>query len=249
MAAEPQLADLRRQLAALGYDGGGLAAAAAPLVAALLGDLVRATDSYRELKAAAGEAGQAGQTAQYQVGRAFAFAAEPKPLVLVRVRVRQMEGHPAPVLQCLCVTTHSSHPPAPVPQAEVLRREVGRLTAENSRLHADLLREADARAALEAEAYQRGKAAEAAAAELQYARTAALERATELERERDGLKAKVRELLCIGQHHGGGGGCWEWWGRVGTASTQVAPQLCQALTTLSCMCILETSAVPNLALL
>ena len=93
---------------------------------------------------------------------------------------------------------------------EVLRREVGRLTAENSRLHADLLREADARAALEAEAYQRGKAAEAAAAELQYARTAALERASALERERDGLKAKVRELLCIGQHHGGGG-CWEGW--------------------------------------
>ncbi|PRW50911.1 basal body [Chlorella sorokiniana] len=153
MAADPQLADLRRQLAALGYDGGSLAATAAPLAAALLGDLVRATDSYRELKAAAGEAGQAGQTAQYQV--------------------------------------------------EVLRREVGRLTAENSRLHADLLREADARAALEAEAYQRGKAAEASAAELQYARTAALERAASLERERDGLKAKVRELLCIGQHHGG----------------------------------------------
>lgn len=89
----------------------------------------------------------------------------------------------------------------------MLRREVGRLTAENSRLHADLLREADARAAHEAEAYQRGKAAEAAAAELQYARTAALERAAALERERDGLKAKVRELLCIRQHHGGGG-CW-----------------------------------------
>ncbi len=67
MATDPQLADLRRQLAALGYDGGGLAAAAAPLVAALLGDLVRATDSYSALKAAAGAAGQAGQTAQYQV--------------------------------------------------------------------------------------------------------------------------------------------------------------------------------------
>ncbi|KAI7844734.1 hypothetical protein COHA_001619 [Chlorella ohadii] len=153
MATDPQLADLRRQLAALGYDGGGLAAAAAPLVAALLGDLVRATDSYSALKAAAGAAGQAGQTAQYQ--------------------------------------------------AEVLRREVGRLTAENSRLHAYLLREADARAAHEAEAYQHSKKAEAAAAELQYARTAALERAAALERERDGLKAKVRELLCIGQHHGG----------------------------------------------
>lgn len=71
MATEPQLADLRRQLGALGYDAGGLAAAAAaPLVAALLGDLVRATDSYRELKAAAGDAEQAGQAAQYQVGRA-----------------------------------------------------------------------------------------------------------------------------------------------------------------------------------
>lgn len=123
-----------------------------------------------------------------------------------------MEGHPARPPLPFRIPPHNLHLPATLPQAEVLRREVGRLTAENSRLHADLLREADARAAHEAEAYQHSKKAEAAAAELQYARTAALERAAALERERDGLKAKVRELLCIGQHHGGGG-CWE--GQVG----------------------------------
>lgn len=59
---------LRRQLGALAYDAAGLTPAAAPLVAALLSDLVRATDGYREQQARAGGADQAAQTVQYQVG-------------------------------------------------------------------------------------------------------------------------------------------------------------------------------------
>lgn len=67
MAAQVQLEGLRRQLEGLQYDAAGLTPACAPLVAALLGDLVRATDSYCELKGAAAEAQQASQTLQYQV--------------------------------------------------------------------------------------------------------------------------------------------------------------------------------------
>lgn len=65
---ETQLAGLRRQLGALAYDAAALTPAAAPLVAALLADLVRATDSYQEVKGRAGDAGAAAQSAGYQVG-------------------------------------------------------------------------------------------------------------------------------------------------------------------------------------
>ena len=67
MCSEGQLAALRRQLGELSYDAGGLTAAAAPLVAALLSDLARATDSYRELEAQCRGTRQASQTVQYQV--------------------------------------------------------------------------------------------------------------------------------------------------------------------------------------
>lgn len=66
---EAQLAGLRRQLGALAYDAAALTPAAAPLVAALLADLVRATDSYQEVKGRAGDAGAAAQNAGYQVRR------------------------------------------------------------------------------------------------------------------------------------------------------------------------------------
>ena len=67
MPGDGQLAALRRQLGGLQYDAGGLTPAAAPLVAALLGDLLKASGSYRSLQAQAGDAGQAAQTLQYQV--------------------------------------------------------------------------------------------------------------------------------------------------------------------------------------
>ena len=69
MVGDAQLVSaLRRQLGELAYDSTALTAEAAPLVAALLADLVKATDSYRALKVQAGDAGQASQTLQYQVG-------------------------------------------------------------------------------------------------------------------------------------------------------------------------------------
>ncbi len=68
MAADTQVAALRRQLGGLSYDASGLSAAAAPLVAALLDDLVKATDSYRALKAQTASDGQAFQSLQYKVG-------------------------------------------------------------------------------------------------------------------------------------------------------------------------------------
>lgn len=81
----------------------------------------------------------------------------------------------------------------------MLRREVGRLNVENSRLHADLLQEADARAAADSAAYQHSKQLEAQAAEAACARGAALKAAAAMERERDGLRKKVRDLLSVGQ--------------------------------------------------
>lgn len=92
-------------------------------------------------------------------------------------------------------------------QVEVLRREVGRLSGENARLHKDLLSEAEARAAQGAAAADAARAAEAAAADAALARRQALERAAAVERERDALRAKVRDLLAFGARHAGGG-CW-----------------------------------------
>ena len=86
-----------------------------------------------------------------------------------------------------------------------MKREAGRLTAENSRLHQDLLAEADARGAQQAAAYQRAKQLEAQAADSHFAKQQALERAAGVERERDGLRGKVKGLLGFGQHHEGGG--------------------------------------------
>ncbi len=68
MAGDAQLmAALRRQLEQLAYDAAALTPQTAPLVAALLSDLVKATDSCRALKVQAGDAGQSSQTLQYQV--------------------------------------------------------------------------------------------------------------------------------------------------------------------------------------
>lgn len=102
-------------------------------------------------------------------------------------------------------THNAPHHPGTTLQAEVLRREVGRLAGENARLHQDLLREADARAAQGATAAEAARAAEAAAADAALARQQAMERAAVLEHERDGLRAKLRDLLAFGAHHAGGG--------------------------------------------
>ena len=83
-------------------------------------------------------------------------------------------------------------------QVEVLRREVGRLTAETNRLHGDLLAEAEARAAAEAATRQQSQRAEARAADAEFAKQQALQRGAELERERDGLRARVHDLLAFG---------------------------------------------------
>lgn len=74
VAGPAQLAGLRAQLEGLQYDAAPLTPAAVPLVAALLGDLVRATDSYRELKARAAGEGEASQALRYQVRGAHVAA-------------------------------------------------------------------------------------------------------------------------------------------------------------------------------
>ena len=65
---DAQLAAVRRRLAALAYDAGGLTPAAAPLVATLLDELGRASGAYRTLQAQCSDAGKASQGSQYQVG-------------------------------------------------------------------------------------------------------------------------------------------------------------------------------------
>ena len=47
----------------------------------------------------------------------------------------------------------------------------------------------------------------ARAADALFAKQQALERAAGVERERDGLRGKVKDLLSFGRHHEGGG-CW-----------------------------------------
>lgn len=85
-------------------------------------------------------------------------------------------------------------------QVEVLRREVARLTSENARLHSDLLHEADARQAGEHAAALRVGELEGRLAEAQLAQRQALDAAKAGEKEREGLKAKVVDLLAIGRH-------------------------------------------------
>lgn len=91
----------------------------------------------------------------------------------------------------------------------MLHREVGRLTGEIDRLHQDLLSEADARAAQQSKARQRCQELEQRNADLQFRTQQALEQAAAVERERDGLRIKVRDLLSFSQQHAGGGlpGC------------------------------------------
>ncbi|KAL4853675.1 Centrosomal protein [Chlorella vulgaris] len=153
MTAGDPLTALRRQLAGLSYDAAGVSPASAPLVAALLADLVKASDSYRARKEQAGNAEQTAHNMQYQV--------------------------------------------------EALRSEVARLGGENNRLHHDLLAEAEARAAQEAAGGKRARQLEAHAADLELAKQQAVERAAAMERERDGLRGKVRDLLSFRQQHVG----------------------------------------------
>ena len=200
-----QLTALRRQLGGLQYDAGGLTPAAAPLVAALLGDLLKATDSYRSLQAQAGDAGQAAQNLQYQVRLAELLRKRgsrcmQQPLGCGRVlRLPLFPATPAGCLMpaglsstslCCAHPLPTSPPGSPYSQVDVSKREAGRLTAENSRLHQDLLAEADARGAQQAAATQRAKHLEAQAAEAQFAKQQALERAAGVERERDGLRGQ-----------------------------------------------------------
>ena len=221
---EPQLGALRAQLGALAYDAAGLSAGAAPLVAALLRDLLAATTGLRDAKEGSGDATQA----KYQVRRRLGGRLE----------------YPAPS-RCSCAYGASTRPPSawrcrrllhilprsPIPtntwrrlQVEVLRREVGRLSGENARLHQDLMREADARGAGAAEAAAAARAAQAAAAQAALGRQQALERAAALEKERDGLRTKLRDLLAMGMRHPGGG-CWPGAGLpgAGRASQVLAP--------------------------
>ncbi|GAB4818323.1 hypothetical protein N2152v2_005369 [Parachlorella kessleri] len=84
-------------------------------------------------------------------------------------------------------------------QLEVLKREVGRLTGESSQLRQDLLREADARAALEKDHYQTGRQLEAQLAAAYFAREQVIQRLTVVEQENEGLRSKAASLLSVGQ--------------------------------------------------
>lgn len=89
-------------------------------------------------------------------------------------------------------------------QVEVLRREVGRLTNENSRLRGDLLREADARGARERSHYQALRALETQLAAAQFAQEQTAQRLGAVERENEGLRQKAASLLSIGQQAAAG---------------------------------------------
>jgi hypothetical protein len=94
--------------------------------------------------------------------------------------------------------------PLQVLQVEALRSEVARLGGENNRLHHDLLAEAEARAAQDAAGGKRARQLEAHAADLELGKQLAVERAAAMERERDSLRGKVRDLVSFGQQHVGG---------------------------------------------
>eukprot|EP00803_Ostreobium_quekettii_P006651 evm.model.scf_534.11 EVM.evm.TU.scf_534.11 scf_534:64730-78765(+) len=139
-----ELTLLKRKLEALNYTQ-DVDASSAPLVQALVEDLVHTTESYRALKLQSSRQGQ---------------------------EIHQFNN-----------------------QVEVLRKDAGRLTAENNALHVELIKDAEKLQKAERDHYQESKRLDSQIAELAYWRNQTVEKFRSLEAENHGLKCRIEELL------------------------------------------------------
>lgn len=80
-------------------------------------------------------------------------------------------------------------------QIDVLKKDGGRLTAENNNLHLELIRSTEKYERREREHYQETKKLEDQIAELAYWKAQTVERFKDLENENNGLKEKLKDLL------------------------------------------------------
>lgn len=84
-------------------------------------------------------------------------------------------------------------------QLEVVKQDCGRLSKENTQLHEQLIREAERYEQLQKESYQRTKKLEDQVAELSYWKQQAISRYDGLEKDNQGLRKKVAELIKLGE--------------------------------------------------
>eukprot|EP00878_Enallax_costatus_P036574 GHUV01041084.1.p1 GENE.GHUV01041084.1~~GHUV01041084.1.p1 ORF type:complete len:305 (+),score=105.84 GHUV01041084.1:203-1117(+) len=82
---------------------------------------------------------------------------------------------------------------------EVVKQDCGRLSKENTQLHEQLIREAERYEQLQKESYQRTKKLEDQVAELSYWKHQALSRYDGLEKDNQGLRKRVAELIKLGE--------------------------------------------------
>lgn len=173
---ERALVLLRRKLETLSYTE-RLDAASAPLVARLVEDLVRATDSYRTVKLQAGQYAQEISNFNAKVRAAAAVSGgvssgrggvqrrrAPRPLSPAGPRAPRVEARAMSRRQLGCRRA----PSPPQPQLDVVKRDCGRLAAENGALHAQLIAAGERADALRREGYAAAKHLEDRVAELTY---------------------------------------------------------------------------------
>lgn len=227
---ERQLTLLKRKLEALNYTQ-PLENTSAPLVQALVEDLVHTTESYRALKLQTSRQGQEINQFNNQARRSawnpqaggvrFVVDCE---RVTVALEALPRIGHGMWALGCLfglctAMSESSAHTDFParnnlvalllhlscrhssrsMRQVEVLKKDAGRLVAENNQLHVELIRDAERMQQYEKERYQEVKQLESQIAELSYWRNQTVEKFRCLEAENHGLKCRIEELMGAAQ--------------------------------------------------
>lgn len=160
---------LKKKLEALHYKE-HVDASSAPLVDRIVSDLLHTTDSYRDIK-----------------------------LQLAR-RSQDLEDHRNQV-GCANLGVHTALFPqkSACLQVEGLTRDASRLSAENNQLHLQLLKTADVADQAEKQHYQHTKQLEGQITELACWKHQTAGRFQTLEKENSGLRAKLEDLLRLGE--------------------------------------------------
>lgn len=80
-------------------------------------------------------------------------------------------------------------------QVEALKRDCVRLTADNNQLHLELLSQTEQHKAFQRESYSKSRHLEDQLAEVDFVRQKTIERYLALEKENEGLKEKMKQLM------------------------------------------------------
>lgn len=88
-----------------------------------------------------------------------------------------------------------------------MKQDCGRLSKENTQLHEQLIHEAERYQQLQKESYQRTKKLEDQVAELSYWKNQAVNRYDALEKDNQGMRKRVAELIKLGEKRSKAGEC------------------------------------------